>query len=414
MNMSYDEKFLGVDLPLPRFNPDRAASVLKNPDFRDDILVEYPTYSVVTDKDKRAPAFVVLQIDQQQLKKTERIDRWKIDSRIGHEFQLDNAYYLRNEWDRGHMARRESAGWGNSARSAQHASDETFYFSNACLQHENVNQDEWLELEDWVLHLDGAVNGRIVVFTGPIYGDAPRVIRPAGREAADIPAAFFKVACFIGKQSAELEVRAFIVYQDEESIADKDGRKVYDYQHYQVTVREIELMTGIDFPDDVYERNPLYFHEKNDDVKSRLGIRSFPERIDVNSPSDLIGRDQRRIPVLDDDVDVYLLAAQPVPGPGEPEWVSIGNLGGKLVDIEGWVLQDKEGRATVLSGKLLPGQSIVLLQDDALGPVRLPNIGGVLKLLTADGEQIDHVDYNAKDIKKSGAHAPINFLTYRK
>ena len=103
---------------------------------------------------------------------------WDIDTRIEAEFQLDNEYYRANPWDRGHLARRFSLAWGETARDAKSASDSTFFFSNATLQHENFNQDEWLALEDWVKNLMLDEAGKITEFTGPIYGELGRMISP--------------------------------------------------------------------------------------------------------------------------------------------------------------------------------------------------------------------------------------------
>lgn len=198
-----------------------------------------------------------LNIDQELLKSTKRSNRWRIDPRIGFENQLDNDYYVNNPWDRGHMARRASAGWGSTQRDAQYASDETFYYSNSTLQHENLNQDEWLRLEEWVYSLKLDKDGKITSFSGPIYADFDRTIRPNGRQTALIPAGFFKVVCFINKDTGKLDVRAFVMYQDAEALADKNGRKRYDNQHYQVTISEIEELTGLRFDEAIYHANPL-------------------------------------------------------------------------------------------------------------------------------------------------------------
>ncbi|WP_200875008.1 DNA/RNA non-specific endonuclease [Methylomarinum vadi] len=112
-------------------------------------IFDYPTYSLVMNScaNKRSPLIVCLNIDQNHLKSTHRSNRWRIDPRIGSDNQLDNAYYANNPWDRGHMARRTSAAWGETTHDAQLASNETFFYSNSCLQHANLNQDEWLGLK---------------------------------------------------------------------------------------------------------------------------------------------------------------------------------------------------------------------------------------------------------------------------
>ncbi|MFM7240431.1 MAG: DNA/RNA non-specific endonuclease [Cyanobium sp.] len=212
----YNEAFLeGVILPIPRFRTGLAAELLsEGRTFAD------PNDSVVmnSNPDKRSPAVVCLNIDQNQLQNTQR---------------------------------RASAAWGSTVREAQLASDETFYYSNSTLQHENLNQDEWLGLEEWVHQLDLDKDGRITSMIGPIYADFDRSIRPLGRPIALVPAGFFKVVSFINKQTDKLDVRAFIIYQDAEALADKLGRTRYDNQTYQVTTTEVETLTGLIFDDQI-------------------------------------------------------------------------------------------------------------------------------------------------------------------
>ncbi|WP_235869505.1 DNA/RNA non-specific endonuclease [Veronia nyctiphanis] len=144
--------------------------------------------------------------------------------------QLDNAYYANNPLDRGHLARRSTAAWGDSRSDAQRASNETFYFTNAALQYDTLNQDEWLSLENWVKSLDLDKDGRITSFSGCIYGGADRTVQPSGRQLALVPAGFFKVVCFINKQD-KLEVRAFIQYQDQAALASKNASKRAGYNN---------------------------------------------------------------------------------------------------------------------------------------------------------------------------------------
>ena len=108
---AYDPNFLGVKLPLPKFTPARVADILQQAELTPDRLATYPNYAVTTDKRHFAPAFAVLHIDQGKLLTTKRKSSWQIDSRVGAEWQLDDAYYRGTPWDKGHMADRESAAW---------------------------------------------------------------------------------------------------------------------------------------------------------------------------------------------------------------------------------------------------------------------------------------------------------------
>jgi endonuclease G len=409
----YNESFLeGVILPIPKFNTILSSEVLNQGE-----VFHYPTYSVVANSspDKRSPVIVCLNIDQALLKGTSRSDRWRIDPRIQFENQLDNDYYAFNPWDRGHMARRTSAAWGSSMRDAQYAADETFYYSNSALQHANLNQDEWLGLEDWVFGLELDKDGKITSFSGPIYGDFDRSIRPSGRRTALIPAGFFKVVCFINKDTEQLDVRAFVIYQDAEALADKSGRTRYDNQHYQVTVTEIEELTGLRFDDSVYEANPLYYSGAN--AKPEEHVSNFPEQIEVAKPADLVAAGDQRQTIKDDIVDIFIAAAMPNPEGSEAsnEWVSLLNLGSQAIDLTGWALSDNSDKRLVIdtvvgdpaSRVLGPGESIVV---KGLKPLRLANTGDIIKLYDADGARIDWVNYT-KPMVRSGE--PVVFLSPR-
>jgi endonuclease G len=414
--IEYDKNFLGVALPLPGFTPARVADIVPPSAQLLGGLATYPNYAVVTDQKFRQPAFAVLHIDQPKLKTSTRSNQWKIDSRIGAGSQLDDSYYANNPWDKGHMADRESAAWGDTTAIAQASADQTFYYANACLQHKNLNEDEWLALETWVMKLNIVKNGRLTVFTGPIFGDFSRSVTPQGHAPATVPSGFFKVAGFIDSGTGQLGVRAFIIYQDADALLDLQGRKTFNYTKYQVTITEIEKLTELRFPDEVRESNPLYYHP-NTTASRKLNIHSFPERIDINQPEDIVHHDTKRTRVADDDVEVYIAAALINPTvSAADEWVSLANYESKPVSIAGWKLVDRAGHELKLSGSIPAGGSVVL-RGAKLRPIRLPDTGGVLTLLNAKGDRIDREDYTKEEAaalrKGRKKNQPLNFHTYR-
>ena len=407
----YNPDFLeGVTLPLPHFSPQLEGLVLYRPELKEGIIADYLNYSVITNEEQRSPVLAAVNLDQNKLKSTGRSDDWKIDSRIGEEYQLNNDYYRSNPWDRGHLARRVTVAWGETSREGQKAADESFYFSNATLQHMNFNQDEWLALEDWVLNLTEDSDGKITVFCGPIWGDFSRTIRPPGREAAIIPSAFFKIVCFINKDTGKLDVRAFIMYQDEEALKGKSGRKTFNNQTYQVTISEIEALTGLEFADEIYEQNPLYYNE-NSEAKENLNISHFPERIEVSSSNEVVGKDDERTYFSDDDIEVYLAAAQ-VNAKGNErknEWISILNLTDQVYDFSDWTLSDGKRKPlrigdAVDAKNVAPGHALVV---NPLTPLQLANKGGIIELFDDQGHRVDRAVYTADDIRSEGF--PVNF-----
>jgi len=121
--------------------------------------------------------------------------------------------------------------------------------------------------------------------------------------------------------------------------------------------------------------------------------------------------------VADDDVEVYIAAAliSPVGGAKE-EWVSLANYESKPVSIAGWKLVDRAGDELKLSGSI-PAGGAVVLRGAKLRPIRLPDTGGVLTLLNAQGDRIDREDYSKDEVaalrRAAGKNQPLNFHTYR-
>ena len=115
----YDPDFLPVSVPLPALAPSLEGDVLHRSGLRDERYADYVNYTIAMHRPFRTLLFAALNVDQQLLKKTRRSSRWRIDSRIGAAHQLDNAHYRSNPWDRGHLARRATAGWGETVRIVQ-------------------------------------------------------------------------------------------------------------------------------------------------------------------------------------------------------------------------------------------------------------------------------------------------------
>ena len=414
----YDENFLKVKVPMPTLSAALKKSILKNTKLRKGMYADYVNYTVVTDSERRAPIFAALNIDQNKMKKTTRASTWKIDKRIGELYQLNNDYYkdfkgVKNLWDRGHLAMRENAGWGDTQKEAQHAANETFYYSNASLQHRNYNPDEWYMLEQWVGELDLDLDGRISCFSGPIYGDFSRTVRPPNRQPAEIPAAFFKIVFFINKDSKKLDVRAFIAIQDEAAMGDAKGRKVYNVQTYQSTVREIKEKTGLNFIPTIAEENPLLYIDTTARRKE-YNISHFPERIEVDRPEEIRARKDPRVYNAEDEVDVYITGAlvNPTGKDRGKEWISLLNLSNKKMNIAGWELEvlpnykvrshKKKGRVKIKellnSNKinLSPGESVCV---KPIKPLQLVNTGGTIVLFDGNGRQVDRVKYTKQQVK---------------
>lgn len=377
----YDPKFTGVDIPLPTFNSTLDAQILKKTSFGDDAWRKYIHYSVATNKARRSPACVSLNINQKLLKPGQERDlKWMEDKEIGDEFQLNNDYYAKNDWDKGHMARFATSAWGETEEEAGKAGDATMYYSNACLQHKNLNRDEWLNVEDWVKDLEEDKNDMISTFSGPIYGPVKRFLEPAGREPAEIPVAFFKVVAFIHKDG-HLTSRAFIFLQDAEAVKGLGGRRLKSHQSYQVTTTEVEYHTGLVFPEILKASNPIGMDFPPAPIGGGGDILNFPTK----SPTE-------------DYSQVFIAAAliNPKGKDSDGEWVSIANYSGKSLKLDGWKLSDGTGAPLDLSGVIPSGETLRVnprKRERDGGAIVLSNKKGLMKLIDPSDNNVDLVSW---------------------
>jgi len=334
-------------------------------------------FSVCTSTEKRQPCCVAVNI-LQGAKRSSKKGSWKLDDEIDSQYQLNDEYYKSDNWDkdgvwdRGHMAMRASTGWGATSRLADAASKGTYVFSNACLQHANLNQDEWLEIENWVrLDAGGPKAKNITVFSGPFYdGTGGKTLpaggaqfsRPTGNDSngkpfqpAEIPAGFFKVVSFMGEGN-NLSTTAYLYRQDEVNLEDRKNRT--EPTDFLVPLTDVEEKTGIIFP-------PILHNNK--------------EPPPTPTPS-----------------GIFIAAAFVNPAEDERanEWVSIANYSSKEVDITGWTLSDGKRTPLSLAGTLESGATTRLNPlKDVNGQVQLANSGGNLTLKNKNGETIDRKEW---------------------
>ena len=93
--------------------------------------------------------------------------------------------YSKSGYDRGHMAPAGDMKW------SQQAMDESFYLTNICPQHHDINAGQWEKLENrcrgWA-----KFHGRVWISCGPVMSVNPATI---GENKVAVPSGFFKVVC---------------------------------------------------------------------------------------------------------------------------------------------------------------------------------------------------------------------------
>ncbi len=71
----------------------------------------------------------------------------------------------------------------------------------------------------------------------------------------------------MGKETGELQVNAFLLFQDDESMrlmGELLGYNTKDhFKIYQQSTTLIEQLTGLEFPDIAFDNNPLFFNERD-------------------------------------------------------------------------------------------------------------------------------------------------------
>lgn len=166
----------------------------------------------------------------------------QIDNERGY-LQSQNGVFGPNPWDRGHLARRKSLSWGmeDEASIAERESD---FWSNIAPQHENLHDDAWGKIEDWMLeHVENDIQ-RACVFTGPVFTeDDPKHKNGPNEIPIRIPAGFWKVITI--KLNGVMRSAGFLVWQrDYNSETPLPFAPVLE----QVRLTTIEVLTGLTFP----------------------------------------------------------------------------------------------------------------------------------------------------------------------
>ncbi len=419
----YNPDFLGdgIHIELPRFDSVLGRSVLRKPGvLRQGIYSDHLNFTIVMNKHTKQLVYSAFNMDQAQLRplgSTKGKRSWRKDSDIGAEFQLGNEFYkdredgagnpLPNPYDRGHMVMRHNAMWGSSDTAADKAGKATFTYANSSLQHQNLNRDEWRALEEKVVRtFSDDANDKLIVFTGPIYGDLDREVHLSDTKSARVPSGFFKVICYrttSDDPDEKLGVKAFAIFQDERVLRDRNGAAtVKTDRRYQVTISELQDMTGINFGALLYARNPLFYHDRAD-RNARFNVSFVPERIPIGEMDDVVehSTDMRCSieKLAERQIVINAAMIDPIGDEQSGEWVSLFNRGSHAVDLENWQLIDGSGRVAQISGRLETGE-ILRLQGQDLGTVKLSNQGGSLILYDDHKCIIDHVTWSKHDLAR--------------
>ena len=245
----YQEKFLGKPLSLDKVAGSRKDELVSLTGKPGETELTYTNFSVLMHKERRQPLLTAVNIDGAKVVSVPRKGKWTIDGRIPRDAQLGNEAYKGNPIDRGHMVRRRDPVWGPNP---DRASNDTFAFTNAGLQHGSLNQKTWLDLENYILEQAQERDQKLTVMTGPVFSADDPSFDNRGRmdKPTPIPQEFWKVVVWNDSEEG-LKGAAFI-----QSQKDYLGRGLFktdfspgEMSVYQMPLDDLEKVTGLDFSD---------------------------------------------------------------------------------------------------------------------------------------------------------------------
>lgn len=208
-------------------------------------IIHHKGYTVSYNKDLKIPNWVSYELTRQETKgKEKRSDNFIADPLVKGAIAT-NADYARSGYDKGHMAPAADMKWSPEVMK------ESFYFSNMCPQHPQLNRRGWKNLEekirDWAI-----ADSAIIIICGPIIKQSSRTI---GKNKVAVPEQFFKVI-----------LSPFVKPVRGIGFLFNNRQAVEPLSTYAVTIDSIEKLTNMDFfsplPDEIeneVEANADYY-----------------------------------------------------------------------------------------------------------------------------------------------------------
>lgn len=253
--LGFDRNFLDFAVPPPTFTYTRKEDLAE---LDGDIELRYRHFSSWLSKTRKYPLCVAWNIDGSTFKKLKRTS-FRLDRRGDLEdYQLTNAIYEHNPFDRGHLARRADLCWG-SIEEAREANRDSFFHTNIAPQHEAFNQSGnvdddpeggvWGRLENTILDSEHPHELKVSLMAGPVFGKKDRAFAQGG-EVCLLPDEFWKVVIYKDDEDGSERVYGFLLTQRHllpESIA-PEGLDFESWLWARATLKSLQDKTGVRFP----------------------------------------------------------------------------------------------------------------------------------------------------------------------
>jgi endonuclease G len=305
----YKANFLGAgnEVDLPQLSPalKSVASHLLDANGKKtgNVVLDYHNYSLVMHAERRFAIYTAANVRADQRFEVGRpTDVWRTDPRIPIEHQVTDFYYKSNQFDRGHLTRREDLEFGKTLNDALASAADTCHWTNCTPQHSKFNQNKqlWQGIERHVL--EGAIwtgQYNTQVFTGPIFDeDDPEYDR---HPEIQYPVRFWKVVATLTKEQ-KLFATAYIL--DQSDVIAQFGIEATEvpfgaYKTFQVKIAEVERLTGLKFTSgkgkkSLRDVDPLASatprpRRRSPRVEESVAIGSVPEGyVLLNDTSDIV------------------------------------------------------------------------------------------------------------------------------
>ena len=228
-----------------------AASKLLTPVGANNTILHYLNYSVVMHAERRFAIYSAANVSfggRFEMSRPE--EDWRVDPRIKAEHQITNFYYRKNQFDRGHLTRREDLEFGSTAVKALQSAADTMHWTNATPQHKGFNQSRelWQGVERHLLEqaiLQDEFNAQVI--TGPVLEEDD----PVYERFPDIqyPVRFWKVVAMVDPDTNGLFATAFILDQSDviDQLGLDEAAPIGAFKTFQVKIAEVERLTGLTF-----------------------------------------------------------------------------------------------------------------------------------------------------------------------
>jgi endonuclease G, mitochondrial len=247
----YDPDFLGAKnrIAFPKLSAGLESEVTKliEPQNGNEYILHYNNYSTVMNRKRRFAIYSAANISfNNRFDMGRPRDIWRLDPRIPKESQIGEFYYARNNFDRGHLTRREDLEFGQTAQIALASAGDTCHFTNCTPQHSGFNQNKqiWQGIERHVLE-DAIISGQYnaQIFTGPILDDGDPEYKNI-----QYPVQYWKIAAALNT-NGKLFATAYLASQADviSRLGIEADVPFTPYKTFQVKISEIERLTGLAF-----------------------------------------------------------------------------------------------------------------------------------------------------------------------